>query len=334
MLQHIRPGGLFFYPTIVSTIALLSLLFGAGAGAFFTAVLLVILEVTLSFDNAVVNAKILKDMSLVWQKRFLTWGILFAVFGTRVILPVVIVALVSGISPIVVGYVAVMDPARYAELLHGAHHAIAAFGSAFLFMVSLKYFFDETKQVHWIQVIEHKLAKWGDIEALEIAFVLSLLLGLTSFIPEERATILAAGIIGVVIFVCMEGVTHTMKKHAKTAGHAGLAGFLYLNVLDSAFSLDGVIGAFAITTNLMAIIVGLGIGAYFVRSMTIYLVRAHTLSLLPYLEHGAHWAIFGLAASMACSLVVEVPEVLTALIGLMFIVASYRSSVIEQAHKS
>ena len=107
---------------------------------------------------------------------------------------------------------------------------------------------------------------------------------------------------------------------------AGLALFIYLNVLDSAFSLDGVVGAFAITTNLLIIIAGLGVGALFVRAATVYLVRSRTLEALPYLEHGAHWAILGLAGVMFASLFVHVPEPITGLIGLGFILASYVSS--------
>ena len=102
--------------------------------------------------------------------------------------------------------------------------------------------------------------------------------------------------------------------------------FVYLNVLDAAFSLDGVVGAFAITSSLPIIIAGLGIGAIFVRAFTVALVRAKTLDTLIYLEHGAHWAIFGLALAMLTTIFVHVPEAVTGLIGLVFIVLAYISS--------
>ncbi|MEK9177041.1 MAG: DUF475 domain-containing protein, partial [Patescibacteria group bacterium] len=95
----------------------------------------------------------------------------------------------------------------------------------------------------------------------------------------------------------------------------------------SAFSLDGVVGAFALTSAIPVIAVGLGIGAYFVRSLTIYMVRERTLETLRYLEHGAHWAIFGLAGSMFANLIVEVPELVTGGIGFVFLVAAYYSSL-------
>lgn len=331
MLKHISPNGFFFYPTIISAALILGVWYVSGVGAFLTALMLVLLEVTLSFDNAVVNAKILKHMSPIWQKRFLTWGIAIAVVGTRIVLPILIVSAVSLLSPFLVAYMAVTNPSEYSHLLESAHHAIAAFGAAFLFMVSLKYFFDETKSIHWIRGIEKKLSKWGNIEALELAFVLLMLVGVSSFVPGEQATILTAGIIGIVLFVFMEGMTHGMSSNTAKHVGGGFGTFMYLNALDSAFSLDGVVGAFAITTDLMTIAVGLGIGAYFVRAMTVYLVREGTLTALPYLEHGAHWAIFGLAGSMALSLVTHVPEAVTAGIGIVFIGASYMSSLEERA---
>jgi uncharacterized protein len=316
----------FFYPAVGSAAILLYVLYAAGPAAFLLACMLVVLEVTLSFDNAVINAKVLKDMSPVWQKRFLTWGILIAVVGTRIVLPIAIVAMIAGLAPWTVAMIAYNSPAEYAHMLEGMHYAIAAFGATFLGMVALKYFFDDTKDVHWVHALESRFAKWGHIEAVEIATMLGALSLVTFAVPAHRAEILLAGIVGIVIFVAMEGLTSGMSKNVGTVATSGLAAFLYLNVLDSAFSLDGVIGAFAITSDILVIAVGLGIGAYFVRSMTLYLVRQGSLSKIKYLEHGAHWAVLGLAVSMLLSLMRDVPEVVTAGIGLAFITAAWWSS--------
>ena len=59
-----------------------------------------VLEISLSFDNAVVNATVLEDMDKVWQRRFLTWGMLIAVFGMRFVFPLAIVAIAAGLGPI------------------------------------------------------------------------------------------------------------------------------------------------------------------------------------------------------------------------------------------
>ncbi|HEY4489515.1 MAG TPA: DUF475 domain-containing protein [Candidatus Paceibacterota bacterium] len=323
---------IFILPTLISIFLLGGVFWYLGPAAFVTTLLLVILEVTLSFDNAVVNARVLARMSDAWQQRFLTWGVLIAVVGTRIVLPIVIVAVSVGLSPWAVTMLATFDPEAYGHLLEGAHHAIAAFGGTFLLIVALQYFIDVNKNVHWIRVIERHVSKWGHIEAVEIALTLVLLLFLSYLVPWEAATILTAGIIGLVTFIVIEGIANSFTVESKSAvATGGLMLFLYLNVLDAAFSLDGVIGAFAITSALPVIIVGLGIGAYFVRSLTVYLVRQKTLESLVYVEHGAHWAILGLAASMLASLVIHIPELVIGLIGIVFIVTSVYSSFRERA---
>ncbi|HEY0010727.1 MAG TPA: DUF475 domain-containing protein [Candidatus Paceibacterota bacterium] len=327
---------IFLVPVLLSVLLLAGIFGYLGLGAFLVALLLVVLEVTLSFDNAVVNAKVLKRMDPVWQQRFLTWGILIAVFGTRVVLPILIVAVSVGMSPWAVSVLAATDPEAYGHLLEGAHYAIAAFGGMFLLMVALKYFLDVNKDVHWIQVIEQHVSKWGRIEAVEIAVSLLLLVVISMFVPAHGVTILTAGIFGLITFVLVEGVASAFAVEgeesnvAEGAAAGGLSLFLYLEVLDTSFSLDGVIGAFAITNLLPVIIVGLGIGAYFVRTLTIYLVRQKTLESLVYIEHGAHWAILGLALSMLASLVFHLPEVFIGLVGIIFIGASVYSSFKER----
>ncbi len=316
----------FIFPAIVSVVACVAAFIWGGLSALFLVVLLAILETTLSFDNAVVNAKVLMRMDARWQRAFLVWGIPVAVFGTRFVLPIFIVAAAAALSPLAVLNLAIFDPAHYGEYIEKAHVAIAAFGAAFLFMVSLKYFFNDRKTVHWIAIVERYLSRWGGIEAIEVGLTLLVLLGCAFFLPTAAATILSAGIIGVVLFIIIEGVAQSFEAVGKSVATAGAALFVYLNVLDAAFSLDGVVGAFAITSSLPIIIAGLGIGAVFVRAFTVYLVRARTLESLIYLEHGAHWAILGLAAAMLTTIFIRVPEAVTGLIGLIFVVLAYISS--------
>jgi hypothetical protein len=318
----------FGIPSTISLILLGLVYYFLGTAALFTAALLVILEVTLSFDNAVVNAKVLAGMSPVWQKRFLTWGIFLAVFVTRLILPIAIVSIVVWASPLFITKLAFFDPAHYGELLAGAAPAIHSFGAAFLVLVALKYFMDGNKKKHWIHAVERHLSLWGRIEAVEIVLTLGLIAAISFFVPtHEQSTVLVSGIFGVILFVLMQAITSAFSMETKTSASASLALFLYLEVLDASFSLDGVVGAFALTSAVAVIAVGLGIGAYFVRSLTIYMVKARTLDALVYLEHGAHWAIFGLAVSMFVSLLTEVPEIITGSIGLIFVVAAYYSSL-------
>jgi uncharacterized protein len=319
----------FIGPILVSILALGAVYWWGGMAAFLLAALLSILEVTLSFDNAVVNAKVLSHMSDRWQRRFLTWGILIAVFGTRMVLPALIVGAAAWISPLAAVLLAIESPAEYARLIETATPMILSFGGAFLMMVSLKYFFDVGKHVHWISAIESRLARWGRVEAIELALALTTVLVLSYFAHAPQGPILAAGCIGILLFIVIQGIANSLQVEGKVVSGAASAGiilFVYLNVLDAAFSLDGVVGAFALTTQIPIIFVGLGIGAYFVRAITLYLVRQHTLDELVYLEHGAHWAILGLAISMFAGLVVHVPEAVTGLIGLAFVTLAYISS--------
>lgn len=319
-------SNIFFLPTLLSFLALGGVYFLLGWEAAILATILAVLEVTLSFDNAVVNAKVLKRMNAIWQKRFLTWGIVIAVFGTRIFLPILIVAAASSTSIWAIVLLAINDSEQYGVLLSQSHYAISSFGGTFLLMVSLKYFFDQAKTIHWFELIEKRLASWGRIEALEIALALITTLSISFFVPHAQTNVLIFGILGIVLFIIIEGLAETLESSVNLVAKSGFSLFLYLNVLDSAFSLDGVIGAFAISTNLLVIGVGLGIGAYFVRTMTVFLVRERALDSLIYLEHGAHWAIMGLALAMLTSLVTTIPEVLIGSIGLIFILLSYWSS--------
>ncbi len=317
----------FLWPICITILAFLAVWYKAGFTAFALVALLSILEITLSFDNAVVNAKILERMSPVWQRRFLTWGILVAVVGTRFILPIIIVSVAVWISPLTIAHLAFSNPTEYGTLLESVRGSITAFGGTFLLMVSLKYFFDVAKSVHWIEHIERHFVKWGRLEAIEIAIAILILISL-SFTPlYDQAEILIAGFIGLLLFIVMEGVAGSLSLEPTHIAKTGLTLFIYLNVLDSAFSLDGVVGAFALTSNLLIIMVGLGIGAFFVRSLTLYMVAQKTLMHLKYLEQGAHWAILGLAVAMLANLVIPVPEIITGLIGLICVSFAYRASI-------
>lgn len=289
-------------------------------------VVLSILEISLSFDNAVVNATVLKDMDEVWQGRFLTWGIAFAVFGMRVVFPLAIVAIAAGIGPLDAIGLSLNQPQEYERIVSSAHTGIAGFGGAFLAMVGLTFFFDHEKDVHWIAVIERWLARISHVPAVEIGILLLALWGVSTLLePGEALTFLAAGILGIVTFIAVDGLNtwlelrDSQRRLAGIAVRSGLGGFLYLNILDASFSFDGVIGAFALSNNMVVIALGLSIGAFFVRSMTIMLVRKGTLAQFEFLEHGAFWAIIALGGIMLASAKYHIPETITGVIGAVLI---------------
>lgn len=324
----------YFYGAAIIT--LLGLIGGYAIGGpkgAWIVLVLAVLETSLSFDNAVVNATVLKDMDAVWRKRFLVWGMLIAVFGMRLVFPIAIVAVIATMNPLDVIDLALFKPDDYAKALTSAHHEIAAFGGAFLMMVFLKYFIDSEKESHWLRFIESPLTKLGKMEAIEIAITLIAVILCAQGLGAEQLVFIEAGIWGVITFVAVDGFGALLggEDGAANAGKQGFAGFMYLELLDASFSFDGVIGAFALSNNLLIIAIGLGVGAMFVRSFTLLLVDKGTLSEYRFLEHGAFWAIGTLAVLMFAGVHYEIPESVTGLIGAALIAASLLSSLGKEA---
>lgn len=309
------------------------------ATIFFICAVLAVLEISLSFDNAIVNANKLKDMTPEWQHRFLTWGILIAVFGMRIVFPLLIVVIAANVGPWTAMVMAATEPDRYAQIMKDAHLPIAAFGGTFLMMVGLSFFFDHEKDVHWVRWFEEKIATYSSIKGIEIAFVLIVMLVFSRIIagsdnpalgPEAANVFFSSAIWGLLTFLLVEvlgGILDRSQQVLEGAAKGGFGAFLYLEVLDASFSFDGVIGAFALTSNLFIIAIGLGIGAMYVRSMTIMLVEKGTLAEYRYLEHGAFYAILILSVIMYVQSLVHIPEVITGLGGATLIGISLWSSI-------
>ena len=303
---------------------------GALSAAFIVAVL-AILEVSLSFDNAVVNATVLREMPPDWQRRFITWGIVIAVFGMRLIFPLAVVAVAGRMGPISAVVMAAADPDGYSRVLASADVSISAFGGAFLAMLGLKYFFHREKEEHWIGFIERPLARLGRIEAAEMGIVIVVLCAVSTRLGgPQKVEFLVAGLLGLLLYVAVDGALALLGAKSSAGGTAlrsGVGAFIYLEVVDASFSFDGVLGAFALSNKLFIIAIGLGVGAMFVRSLTLLLVERGTLNSYPYLEHGAFYAIIALAVIMFLKTIRPLPEVVTGLIGTGFIVIAFADSV-------
>lgn len=315
-----------------------------GAMSFLMiAVVLAILEISLSFDNSIVNANKLKEMTPEWQRRFLTWGILIAVFGMRIVFPLLIVVIAARIGPWSAIQLAATDPDEYSRLIRSADLPIAAFGGSFLMLVALSFFFDQSKKVDWIARVERGLRSAGSVKGMEVGFVLAIILVFVWLLPvEDEQVFMYSALWGIVTFLAVDGLGHVLDRWGQAqaqaqakmqaqgvarAGQVGLGGFLYLEVLDASFSFDGVIGAFALTQNLFLIAIGLGIGAMYVRSMTVMLVERGTLAEFRYLEHGAFWSILILSIIMFGQTMWHLPEVVTGLLGATFIAVAFVNSI-------
>ncbi|MFH9293572.1 DUF475 domain-containing protein [Streptomyces sp. NPDC017520] len=352
----------FGWSFAVTALGLVAAIFYGGWQAFGIVAILSVLEISLSFDNAVINAGILKKMNAFWQKIFLTIGILIAVFGMRLVFPVVIVAVSAQLGPIEAIDLSFNDPDRYKELVTDAHPSIAAFGGMFLLMIFLDFIFDEDRDIHWLRWIERPLAKLGKVDMLSVCVALIILL-ITAMTfatqahqhggghVDKAATVMLSGIAGLITYLVVGGLSgffegkleeeeereHEAEEEAKEKGKpvtgVALAGkaafflFLYLEVLDASFSFDGVIGAFAITNEIVLMALGLGIGAMYVRSLTVYLVREGTLDDYVYLEHGAHYAIGALSIILLITIQYEINEFITGSVGVILIALSFWSSV-------
>ncbi|AWN25650.1 DUF475 domain-containing protein [Streptomyces sp. NEAU-S7GS2] len=351
----------FGWSFAVTALGLVAAVFYGGWTGFGIVAILSILEISVSFDNAVVNAGILKKMNAFWQKTFLTIGVLIAVFGMRLVFPVVIVAISAQIGPIEAVQLALDDKDKYQQLVTDAHPSIAAFGGMFLLMIFLDFIFED-RDIKWLGWLERPLAKLGKVDMLSVCIALIVLLvSAMTFATnahqhggihvDKTETVLIAGIAGLITYLIVGGLSgffenrleeeeereHEAEEEAKKSGKkvpavvmAGKAAFflfLYLEVLDASFSFDGVIGAFAITNDIVLMVLGLGIGAMYVRSLTVYLVRQGTLDDYVYLEHGAHYAIGALAVILLVTIQYEIHEVITGLVGIVLIAWSFFSSV-------
>lgn len=351
----------FGWSFAITALGLVAAVLYGGWEAFGIVAILSILEISLSFDNAVVNAGILKKMNAFWQKIFLTVGVLIAVFGMRLVFPVVIVAISAKIGPIEAVDLAMTDKDMYKQLVTDAHPSIAAFGGMFLLMIFLDFIFED-RDIKWLAWLERPLAKLGKIDMLSacIALIVLVITAMTFATQahqhggahvDKAQTVLISGVLGLITYMIVGGLSgyfenkleeeeeaeheaeEAAKKSGKSVSAVAMAGkaaffmFLYLEVLDASFSFDGVIGAFAITNDIVLMALGLGIGAMYVRSLTVYLVRQGTLDDYVYLEHGAHYAIGALAVILLVTIQHEINEVITGLVGVVLIAWSFWSSV-------
>jgi len=309
-MQHFRAS------IIITLIGLVIALVYGGIYAMYVTALLAILEISLSFDNAVVNAKVLKTMSPVWQKRFITYGIPIAVFGMRFIFPIVIVAVASGMSIMETFNVALNSPKEYHSTLQSVEQLIYAFGGSFLLMVFLDFLFDDDREHKWIKVIENSstVAKASEVNNIEL--ILSISIGLVLVYLTENHAVALAYFGGVFLHSLIASLDDLMSTNGV---RSGIMGFLYLEILDASFSFDGVIGAFALSSDIFIIMIGLGIGAMFVRSLTMYFVEKDTLTEFKYLEHGANYAILALSLVMFYKMFGHINEVIVGTIGITFI---------------
>ena len=320
----------FGFSAFLTVAAILTALIALGPAAALTVMVLIAIEIAFSFDNAIINSKVLERLSHFWQHLFLTLGIVVAIVGMRLLFPILIVVLTAHLGWHEVIKEALHQPTLYTTHLAAAHVAIAAFGGGFLLTLALYFLFDDEREVLWLEQLERRLQRVGGTILLEPVLAAAVV-GLAGWSSVHSNEVWRAGLAGVIGYTLLklftDGLDKLTPQGQKTyTGWSAFLAFMYLQVLDASFSFDGVLGAFAITSKVLLIVLGLGVGAVWVRSLTVFMVRRGTLKAYIYLEHGAHYAILVLAAALMASIFFNIPDAVTGLTGLGIIGASFVAS--------
>lgn len=282
---------------------------------------LIVFEVVNSLDNAIVNAHILRKMDKVWRRRFITIGIFTSVFLVRFMVPFAIlwIALPGvGIADLLSSFS--VETEATAQAMEATKPLILVFGGVFLLYLYFHWLFIEKKHPLFLErFLKEQHGVWF------FAFASIILIGIMWFARSDPNMMLAAAIGSTTFFIIYGFKELAEKQEKRLAGigaASGLSMFMYLEVLDATFSFDGVIGAFAFTTNLLLIVIGIGIGAIVVREMTIRGIDH--VAKYKWLKNGAMTAIgflggFMVVESFGLDMPIYIPTLATlALLGISF----------------
>jgi len=249
---------------------------------------LCLFEIISSVDNAIVNAHVLKTLPEKYKKIFLFWGILFAVFAVRGLLPFVIVWLAN--TDLSIGQViasAFSNDAGVAESLAKSKPLLLLGGGIYLFFVALNWLFlEEKKYAFLVEGFMHKQGAWF----YAIASVFSTVV--VYFAIKINPMLALAATIGMSALFLTDGFKRNAEEKEKELVSGNMSAWskiLYLEILDASFSIDGVIGAFAFTMSVPLIILGNGLGALVVRQFTIKGIDL--IAKFAYLKNGAMYSI-------------------------------------------
>lgn len=337
----------FYFSFFITFVGLVLAFWLGGFAAAYICALLAVLEISLSFDNAVVNAKTLEEMDEKWRRRFIVWGIPVAVFGMRFAFPIIIVAMVAKLGIVETLMLAINDVDTYHKHLSANKGEIYIFGGAFLLMVALEFFF-AGRNVRWIRAIEANRVMLALAKAKNASVFIAVLVGMIMLYLTKNSDYAMAYFAAILVHMALGLVNEFLSEDEKAditnfnnhnpnlqnqnfksaATRSGFAGFLYLETLDASFSFDGVIGAFAMSENIFIIMIGLGIGAFFVRSLTLYMVHHGTLNEFKFLEHGANYAILALSVIMFINIFYEVSELITGTLSFGIILVAFLHSLL------
>jgi hypothetical protein len=250
---------------------------------------LCVFEIISSVDNAIINDHVLKTMPEKFRKIFLFWGIIFAVFVVRGLLPFVIVWFTNPSLNILQVFASAFssDNTMVSESLDASKPLLLLGGGSYLFLVFLAWLFlEEKKCLFWVENFIHRQGVWF------YAFASIFTTLIVYFAIKINPILALAATIGISAFFITDGFKKNAEEKEKELLSGNMSAWskiLYLEVLDASFSIDGVIGAFAFTMSIPLIILGNGLGALIVRQLTVKGIDS--ISKYAYLKNGAMYSI-------------------------------------------
>lgn len=280
---------------------------------------LCIFEIVSSIDNAVINAEVLATMSKRGKRWFLLYGILFAVFVVRGLLPWVIVWSTNpALGPIGAFTATFSNNTQIKESFELSTPILMLGGGVFLLFLFLHWLFIEDK--HFGLPGEELFVKYGVWYYAVASIVLVIIIALAL---KNNSILSLSAAIGSAAFFITDG----FKKNAESneqqllSNKSPMSDFskiLYLEIIDATFSIDGVLGAFAFTTSVPLIILGNGLGAIVVRQLT--MGNIENIKKYVFLKNGAMYSILCLGIVMILEgFKVEIPEYITPLATIIII---------------
>jgi hypothetical protein len=256
---------------------------------------LALFEVISSVDNAIVNAHVLKTMPHKYRRIFLVWGLFFAVFLVRGVLPFLIVWLANtNLSLLEVWNVAFSGSEELGKALETSKPLLLIGGGVYLFMVFLAWLFlEEKKYAFFVEHFIHRQSVWFyAISSISLTAIIY-------FSVKLNPMMALAASIGATAFFITDGFKHNAEAKEKELMNPHISAWskiFYLEALDASFSIDGVIGAFAFTMYVPLILLGNGLGAIVVRELTIKGIDV--IAKFAYIKNGAMYTIGILGAIM------------------------------------
>jgi len=266
----------------------------------FTALLTImglsLFEAISSVDNAIINAEVLNTMGKRARRWFLTWGMFIAVFLVRGVLPFLIIwAFNTGLSPGQVFSAAwTSDPLVHESIEKSAPILLVAGG------VFLLFFF-----LHWLFLEDKKLGlprteKFFMSKGVWFYATVSVLLSIIAWFALQESNLMGFGaVVGSTLFFITHGFKQNAEEQEKKllgSAHSDLSKLFFLEIIDTTFSIDGVLGAFAFTLSVPLILLGNGLGAFLVRELT--LRNIENIKKYAYLKNGAMYSILVLGVVM------------------------------------